>query len=515
MNRKNRLIQALLTMVSISAVATIAAAQARPNLSVARLVYNAAKSQANPQGELKDKLALIEKAIAEATRWGRTGEIRRLLAQGQTLLAGRDWTDELDFSNSLALRADAVVLDSKQPGSIRIEQIYVPRLQMVGPLTARVSLHRPRRAALGFQPGDKVKDLATQDGISRDLLDEPCRIDLDWIGIEDGAYVVQAELFDRDKSLGAASLAIDLRSGLADRLRSIEAGLKKIRGFEARRADVLFPLDRIRDVNRGKIEIGGIQVAEELSAAESVLASLQAGKDPFADRKGDMERHYLLEGAGEIMPYRVYVPAKYDGRTPFPLIIALHGLGATEDSFFDSYGKVLPKLAEAHGYIVAAPFGYRTDGFYGMTVPGMAGGGSAQRKLELSEQDVMNVLALMKKEYAIDASRIYLMGHSMGAMGTWHLGAKYPDIWAALASFSGYGVPSTVASMKHIPAFVVHGDADVTLPVALSRAMVAELKKQGVEHTYIEVAGGSHVSVVEPNLAAAVEFFDAHRKKAP
>ncbi|MCX6572446.1 MAG: alpha/beta hydrolase-fold protein [Candidatus Aminicenantes bacterium] len=515
MNRKEQLGKALLALLIVPVMATNAAAQARPNLSVARLVYNAAKSQANPQGDLKGQLAVIDKAIAEAMRMGRTGEVRRLLAQGQTLLAGREWTDDLDFSNSLVLRAEAVVLDSKQPGSIRIEHIYAPRLQIVGPLTARVSLHRPRRAALGFQPGDKIKDLATQEGLSGDLLDEPGRIELDWTGIEDGAYVVQAEVFDRDKTLGAASLAVELRGGLADRLRSIEAGLKKIRGFKARLADVLYPVERIRDVNRGKMEIGGFQVAEELSAAESVLAALRSGKDPFDGRKGDMERHYLLEGAGEIMPYRVYVPTKYDGRAAFPLIIALHGLGATEDSFFDSYGKVLPKLAEAHGYLVAAPLGYRLDGFYGVTVPGMAAGGSAQRKLELSEQDVMNVLSLMKRDYAVDASRIYLMGHSMGAMGTWHLGAKYPDIWAALALFSGYGVPSTVAGMKHIPEFIVHGDADLTLPVALSRAMVAELKAQGVEHTYIEVPGGSHVNVVEPNLAAAIEFFDAHRKKAP
>ncbi len=512
MKRFNRLILIALLM---AASAAPAAAQARPNLSIARLIYNTAKAQTNPQGELKAKLADIDKAIAEATRQGRTGEVRRLLAQGQTLLSGREWTDELDFSNSLVLRAEEVILDSKRPGTVRLEQIYEPRLHPAGALTARVFLHRPLRTSLGFQPGEKVRDLTTQSEISRDLLDEPCRIELDWAGVEDGPYVVKAELLDRDKPLGTAFLSVELRSGLTERMRAIEDGMKKIRGFDDLRAEVIFPLERIRTVNRGQMEIGSLRVAEELAAAEAVLASLQAGKDPFAGRTGDMERHYLLEGAGEIMPYRVYVPTKYDGRTPHSLIIALHGLGATEDSFFDSYGKTLPKLAESHGYIVAAPLGYRVDGFYGVSVPGMAGGGSAQRKLELSEKDVLNVLALMRKNYAVDASRIYLMGHSMGAMGTWHLGAKYPDIWAALAPFSGYGNPAAVVAMKHIPEFVVHGDADLTLPAAFSRAMVAELKKQGVEHRYVEVAGGNHVNVVEPNLAGAIEFFNIHRKKKP
>ena len=33
---------------------------------------------------------------------------------------------------------------------------------------------------------------------------------------------------------------------------------------------------------------------------------------------------------------------------------------------------------------------------------------------ELSEQDVMEVLALIRKEYTIDPDRIYLLGHSAG-----------------------------------------------------------------------------------------------------
>jgi predicted esterase len=515
MKKKKCLARALTVLLIATASAAVAAAQARPNLAIVRLIYNSAKSQANPQGELKEKLAVIDKGLAEAMRMGRTAEIRRLLAHGQTLLAGREWTDELDYSNSLVLRSEEVYLDSTRPAAVRIEQIYVPRLLLNGALTARVSLHRPQRTALGFQPGDKVKDLATRDDVSRDLLDDPCRIELDWTGIEDGAYVVRAEIFDQDKTIGMVSLSVDLRSGLTGRLGSIEAELNKIQGFEDVRADILYPLDHIRSVNLGRMESGGFQVAQELAAAESVLASLKEGKDPFAGRTGDMERHYLLEDTDEIMPYRVYVPTKYDGRTPYPLIIALHGLGATEDSFFDSYGKALPKLAESHGYIVAAPLGYRVDGFYGVSVPGTTGGASVLRKLERSEKDVLNVLALMRKHYTVDASRIYLMGHSMGAMGTWHLGAKYPDTWAALAPFAGYGAPSTVAAMKHIPEIVVHGTADLTLPVALSRAMVAELKKQGVEHRYIEVPGGSHVDIVEPNLAAVIDFFNAHRKKRP
>ena len=75
----------------------------------------------------------------------------------------------------------------------------------------------------------------------------------------------------------------------------------------------------------------------------------------------------------------------------------------------------------------------------------------------------MQVLARVRQHYKVDDTRIYLMGHSMGAIGTWFLGAKYPDIWAALGTIAGTGSPQTIARMRHIPQFVVHGDADPTV----------------------------------------------------
>jgi len=126
----------------------------------------------------------------------------------------------------------------------------------------------------------------------------------------------------------------------------------------------------------------------------------------------------------------------------------------------------------------------------------------------------MQVLAHVKQQYKIDENHIYLMGHSMGGIGTWKIAAKYPDVWAAIAPFSGSGQPATIERFKHIPELVVHGDNDPTVNVAGSRAMVAKMKELGVDVKYIEVPGGTHGSVVAPNLGEAVAFFDAHKKTA-
>jgi dipeptidyl aminopeptidase/acylaminoacyl peptidase len=66
--------------------------------------------------------------------------------------------------------------------------------------------------------------------------------------------------------------------------------------------------------------------------------------------------------------------------------------------------------------------------------------------------------------------------------------------------------------MKTIPQIIVHGDADPTVSVEGSRAMVAALKKAGAEVTYVEVPGGDHTDVVVPNLPKVFEFLAAHTK---
>ena len=124
----------------------------------------------------------------------------------------------------------------------------------------------------------------------------------------------------------------------------------------------------------------------------------------------------------------------------------------------------------------------------------------------------MQVLQRVRQQYKIDENRIYLMGHSMGGIGTWKIAPKYPDVWAAIAPISGSGAPDTLDKIRGVPEIIVHGDNDPTVNVSGSRAMVAKLKELGVEHKYIEVPGGLHSDVVAPNVAAIIDFFDAHRK---
>src|SRR6516162_3446583 len=89
-----------------------------------------------------------------------------------------------------------------------------------------------------------------------------------------------------------------------------------------------------------------------------------------------------------------------------------------------------------------------------------------------------SLLALVRKEFNVDAKRIYLIGHSMGGAGTYHLGAKYSEIWAGLGPIAAAtGSPKNVEKLKSIPVFVVHGDKDTAVQVASARRCVEKLKE--------------------------------------
>lgn len=242
--------------------------------------------------------------------------------------------------------------------------------------------------------------------------------------------------------------------------------------------------------------------------------------------KGDQQRHYTFEEAGREMGYHLYVPDSYDAQAGAPLVVLLHGFGVNHEFFF-SFVQDLPALCESHGFICVAPMGYSPSGWYGapMSVPGAPPPGSnlpvpqqgdpdvQLRERELSELDVLNVVALVSKEYKVDSDRIYLAGHSMGGFGTWFLGQKYLDMWAAIAPMSGINANGLqaldIGKLAGIPVFVAVGEQE-TETVVESKKAVEALKAADGEAVYLEIEGGTHGSMVAPSTAAILEFFAAH-----
>ena len=250
------------------------------------------------------------------------------------------------------------------------------------------------------------------------------------------------------------------------------------------------------------------------AAAQSPAPGRERARGP-ADPRVQL-RTYQFTDTKEEMPYAVFVSSKVRRDQKAPLIIALHGLGGSPTSLLR--GNALD-LAEEGGYVLVGPMGYNPSGWYGspiVTRPGRRAPGPSNLP-ELSEKDVVNVLEIVRKEFNVDERRTYLMGHSMGGAGTYHLAVKYPGNWAAIgliapAAFSMK--PSSLSAVPNLPVIVVQGDADPMVPVSMSREWVEYMKQRKMTHTYLEIAGGDHGSVIGTGMPEIFRFFAEHTKAA-
>ena len=222
---------------------------------------------------------------------------------------------------------------------------------------------------------------------------------------------------------------------------------------------------------------------------------------------------YDFKAAGKKMEYGLFVPSSYESpamaKTRFPLVVALHGLGSNPQQILRYPGLV--RLAERHGYIVVAPMGYNTTGWYG--VQGQRSRSWKPTNMgELSEQDVMNVLELTEKAYRVDPKRVCLMGHSMGGGGTLHLGMKYPGRWAALAPIAPaiYRSPRGLTAIRHTPVIVVQGARDRLVRASSTRRWIRKMQELEMTHKYVEYKDGGHIYPAFQGLPAIFEFFNTH-----
>jgi poly(3-hydroxybutyrate) depolymerase len=226
-------------------------------------------------------------------------------------------------------------------------------------------------------------------------------------------------------------------------------------------------------------------------------------------------RSYLFKETNEKIQYALFVSSKVKKENKNPLIVMLHGYGANPTAFLN--GKILD-LAQDGGYILAGPMGYSTETWFGADKRANTKkiNGKTVNVEELSEKDVLNVLEIMRGEFNVDESRIYLMGVSAGGTGTFHLGSKYASNWAALAAIAPatkFLQPSLLDQLKDsMPIIVAQGDSDTTVLPADTQRWIGEIKKRKMTCKYIEIQGGTHMNVLNPSMPHIFSFFKEHTK---
>ena len=107
---------------------------------------------------------------------------------------------------------------------------------------------------------------------------------------------------------------------------------------------------------------------------------------------------------------------------------------------------------------------------------------------------VLSELKAVKNDYRVDEDRLYLTGLSQGGFGTWAIGAKYPELFAAIVPICGGGDKDQVKALKSVPVWAFHGAADTTVPPMMSESMVQALKDAGGDAKLTLYPGVGHNS---------------------
>mgnify|MGYP002780479139 CR=1 FL=1 len=194
-------------------------------------------------------------------------------------------------------------------------------------------------------------------------------------------------------------------------------------------------------------------------------------------------RRTITGPAGAAIPVRIVVPpAAGAARRPLGVLLALHGAGGDENMFVDAYGQgIAARLAGELGLVLVSP----------TTAPFVRGG-----------EALDSVLAAVQREIGIDTTRVYVIGHSMGAGAAATLARTRPARIAAVVCLAG-GAPVDVPGAP--PVLFIGAALDPIIPAARVRAAAAA----SPTGRYEELAHEGHTLMVRRGVARGLAWIAA------
>lgn len=226
---------------------------------------------------------------------------------------------------------------------------------------------------------------------------------------------------------------------------------------------------------------------------ESVVDAMQAKK--WTDQE---------VSASLSLPYRLYLPEGYDAAREYPMIVFLHGAGERgSDNALQVTGSVMGTellfkriiLGEyADDFIIVAPqcpadmrWVERdwTSGAYDFD------GTSQSVVSQMVESLLYNEIL---EQYAVDRSRVYGVGLSMGGFGIMDLAARNPGLFAAIVNCAGGADASVYDLFDRTAVRAYHSESDTTVKNDELLAFVLAAKNEGLDAQYYEVANIGHAA---------------------
>lgn len=241
---------------------------------------------------------------------------------------------------------------------------------------------------------------------------------------------------------------------------------------------------------------------------------------------GDLYRTVWLSEAKMLNSYRLYVPTGWKYMKKKKMLIYLHGAGGEENSGFERSHNRIQYLAEKKGYLVLAPNSLVHRSNFGGTVPpsglfAKPGFTDEQGKPQyysqadleenaLAQAGFYQILNMVMTEYGVDEEYVFLMGNSMGGIGTFHLGSDRPKTFRALIPCGALPEPS-------VPDWKRYGSKPILFIVGTEdhngyekmQSDFACIAGQGVNIRMLTVGGGVHSDAWAMELETVFDFCES------
>lgn len=213
--------------------------------------------------------------------------------------------------------------------------------------------------------------------------------------------------------------------------------------------------------------------------------------------------HTYTDDNGMTLPYRLFLPPGYDAQKQYPLVLSFHGAGSRGD---DNLKQLRPWIAgwmdeqaqDENPCIILMPQCPKKCKWVNVD---WTKGSYIFKDVAISDQMKLAKAIFDKvvEEEAVDKSRIYVMGASMGGYATWNFVMRYHKLIAAAVPICAAGDPSMAKKIRKVPIWAFHGDVDPTVPLSGSTDMITALQNvkktdvhltiyEGVKHNSYEQA---------------------------
>jgi predicted esterase len=342
---------------------------------------------------------------------------------------------------------------------------------------------------LRFLAAESAKQLSvTAVAISKLPIDATIATD----NLPDGDHTLRVDVVDGNNVLASYTTGISAVTHLRERLDRLTTPASRInsQSMDARSLRAL--QGRLMLLTYPTAPETNYPAARLLAEAEALLKAVQAGQEFYGPQRTG-QFWLAIPTAFSDAPVRLFVPDGAKAGKPLPIVVALHGLGGSENLFFDAYGfGLIARLAQERGWMVVSP---RAGGLFDGAPP------------------VPVIVDELAKVYPIDKQRVYVVGHSMGAMHAIALAQEAPGRFAAIAALGGGGTVTKPDAFRELPVFIGCGGDDFLLGPA--KGLAKFLEKAGATRVaYKEYAGVEHMLIVQEALPDVFRFFEKRQSAA-